>query len=193
VTSRAGEESRRVEAGRVGRPHGLDGSFYVTGARPRLLELGATLTVAGRTASVTRRAGTDARPIIRVQGVADRDAALELRGAALVASSGELPELGEGEWWAHELEGCEVYDGARRVGTVSRLLEFPSCEALEVRRSGGAGELLVPLVKEAVRRVSIGERRIEVDVSFIEEPSAARPPPRRAESARRSMARRRGD
>jgi 16S rRNA processing protein RimM len=166
-----GEESRTVEAGRVGRPHGLDGSFYVTGARPRLLELDATLTVGGRTAAVTRRAGTDAKPIIRLQGVTDRDAALALRGQALLASSAALPALGEGEWWAHELEGCEVRDGPRLVGTVSRLLEFPSCEALEVRRPGGEGELLVPLVKEAVRRVSVGERRIEIDASFIEGPT----------------------
>jgi 16S rRNA processing protein RimM len=176
VTSPADEAPRTVEAGRVGRPHGLDGSFYVTRARPRLLERGAVLSVAGRPATVERRAGTDARPIIRLVGVSDREAALALRGEALVAASAALPELAEGEWWAHELEGCEVRDGERLVGTVSRLLEFPSCEALEVRRTGGEGELLVPLVKEAVRRVSVGERRIDVDVSFIEGPPAGGPP-----------------
>jgi 16S rRNA processing protein RimM len=193
VTSRAGEQAPTVEAGRVGRPHGLDGSFYVTGARPRLLDLGATLSVGGRTAAVTRRAGTDARPIIRLQGVSDRDAALALRGQALVTRSVALPALGEGEWWAHELEGCEVHDGARLVGTVSRLLEFPSCEALEVRRVGEGGELLVPLVKEAVRRVSVGERRIDVDLSFLEEPSGARPPRGRAGAGERTGAGRSGD
>ena len=35
-----------------------------------------------------------------------------------------------------ELEGCAVMDGDYRVGgVVSRLLELPSCEALEVRRN----------------------------------------------------------
>jgi 16S rRNA processing protein RimM len=193
VTSRAGEESRTVEAGRVGRPHGLDGSFYVTGARPRLLEVGAELSVGGRTASVNRRAGTDARPIIRLDGVADREAALALRGAALIAGSDALPELGEGEWWAHELEGCEVRDGSRLVGTVSRLLEFPSCEVLEVRRAGGEGELLVPLVKDAIRRVSVGERLIEIDASFLEGATPERPPRRRKAGDRRMGAGGRGD
>jgi 16S rRNA processing protein RimM len=193
VSSPAGEASRIVEAGRVGRPHGLDGSFYVTRARPRLLEQGAVLSVAGRPATVERRAGTDARPIIRLAGVSDREAALALRGEALVSSSGALPELAEGEWWAHELEGCEVRDGERLVGTVSRLLEFPSCEALEVRRAGGEGELLVPLVKEAVRGVSVGERRIDVDVSFIEEPSGGGPPRERAAGGRASSGGRSGD
>jgi 16S rRNA processing protein RimM len=193
VSSRAGEESRTVEAGRVGRPHGLDGSFYVTGARAHLLEVGAELSVGGRIASVTRRAGTDARPIIRLGGVADREAALALRGAALIATSDALPQLGEGEWWAHELEGCEVRDGRRLVGTVSRLLEFPSCEALEVRRAGGEGELLVPLVKDAVRRVSVGERRIEIDASFLDEPSAQRPAPGRSAGDRATGGSARGD
>ena len=34
------ETSGTLSAGRVGRPHGLDGSFYVTRPRARLLELG---------------------------------------------------------------------------------------------------------------------------------------------------------
>ncbi len=39
--------SQSMSAGRVGRAHGLDGSFYVTGARPRLLTLGTAVTVDG--------------------------------------------------------------------------------------------------------------------------------------------------
>ena len=37
-------EAPPLQAGRVGRPHGLDGSFYVTRARARLLALGSTVT-----------------------------------------------------------------------------------------------------------------------------------------------------
>jgi 16S rRNA processing protein RimM len=69
-----------LEAGRVGRPHGLDGSFYVTGPRPRLLALGTTVTVAGESFEIVRRAGTDRRPILRLRGVEDRSAAEALRG-----------------------------------------------------------------------------------------------------------------
>ena len=55
----------------MGRAHGLDGSFYVTARAPRLLALGREVTVGGRAAAIVRRAGTDARPIVRLEGVED--------------------------------------------------------------------------------------------------------------------------
>ncbi len=169
-----------LAAGRVGRAHGLDGSFYVTRPRARVLELGAAVTVAGRTDTIVRVAGTEQRPIVRLAGVADREAAEALRGMELTVDGGELPALEDGEWWAHELEGCAVLDGERLLGTVSRLIELPSCEALEVRGARG-GELLVPMVKDAIRTIAPAQRRIEVNSDFLgltgtagEEPRARR-------------------
>ena len=63
----------RLPAGRVGRPHGLDGSFYVTEARPALLAVGATVMVEGRELRITRRAGADARPIVALEGASRRN------------------------------------------------------------------------------------------------------------------------
>jgi 16S rRNA processing protein RimM len=156
-----------LEAGRVGRPHGLDGSFYVTGARPRLLA-GEEVTVAGRARRIVRRAGVAERPIMRLEGIEDRSAAQALRGETLSVALAQAPALGEGEWWAHELEECEVLDGTKRVGTVSGLLELPSCEVLRVRREEG-GELLVPMVRDAVRDVDVAARRIDVSLAFLGE------------------------
>jgi 16S rRNA processing protein RimM len=172
-----GNRSRTVPAGRVGRAHGLDGSFYVTGPRPRLLALGRPVTVGGRTANVTRRAGTDEHPIVRLEGIEDRAAAEAVRELELTVELADAPELGEGEWWASELEGCEVLDGERHVGIVVRLVELPSCEALQVRLAApdtdavadSDGELLVPMVHAAIRRIDVAQRRIDVDMSFLEE------------------------
>jgi 16S rRNA processing protein RimM len=104
-----------------------------------------------------------------LEGIQDRAAADALRGKALTVQELEVPALAEGEWWAHELEGCAVVDGDYRVGTVSRLVELPSCEALEVRREQGGEPLLVPMVKDAIRRVSVSEGQIEVDLGFLGE------------------------
>ncbi len=157
-------------AGRVGRAHGLDGSFYVTGARPRLLTLGVHVTVgADESAEIVRRAGTEKRPIVRLAGTDDRTAAEALRGQTLTVADADLPELGEGEYWAHELEGCRIVDGARQVGVVARLVELPSCEALEVSVEGSGSELvLVPMVKDAIRSIDVGAGRIDVDMGFVE-------------------------
>jgi 16S rRNA processing protein RimM len=156
-----------LSAGRVGRAHGLDGSFYVTRAKPRLLSAGAIVEVGGKAMAIVRRAGTDKRPIVRLEGLTGRPAAEELRGLELTVEAGEAPALGEGEWWAHELEGCEVRDGERVIGTVTRLIELPSCEALEVRAAAGGATLLVPMVRDAIRTVEPEHRRIEIDASFL--------------------------
>jgi 16S rRNA processing protein RimM len=160
-----------VHAGRVGRAHGLDGSFYVTQPRPALLGAGRTLLVHGRPATIERRAGTDARPIVRLEGCRDRDAAEALRGADLHVPRGDAPALEEDEFWPEELEGCTVHDGPREVGTVRALRALPSCEVLEVERPG-APDLLVPLIRDAVRAVDLDARRIDVDLVFLDEEPA---------------------
>jgi 16S rRNA processing protein RimM len=157
-----------LSAGRVGRPHGLDGSFYVTGARPALLDVGATVLVAGRALEILARKGTDDRPILRLAGADDRAAADALRGQDLLVERAAAPELEQDEYWAEDLVGCTVAGGGRELGVVRRLAELPSCEVLEVARPDG-GELLVPLVRDAIVSVDIARRRIEVDVAFLGE------------------------
>jgi ribosomal 30S subunit maturation factor RimM len=60
-------------------------------------------------------------------------------------------------------------DGERRVGAVRRLVALPSVEVLEVKRDDGGGELLVPLVRDAVRDVDVERKRIDVDLRFLGE------------------------
>jgi 16S rRNA processing protein RimM len=122
--------------------------------------------VAGASREVVRRAGTDARPILRLGGCEDRGAAEALRGEELRVARVDAPALEPGEYWAEELEGCRVHDGEVVVGVVRRLVALPSCEALEVARDGDA-DLLVPLVRDAVRTVDTTARRIDVDLRFL--------------------------
>lgn len=146
---------RQVTAGRVGRPHGLDGSFHVTHAAEQLEE-GTEVEIAGRATVVERRAGTAERPIIRVRGVADRDAAGELRGEPLLVPAGELEE---GEFLIDDLVGCRVPG----IGEVVRVVPAPSCDLLEV----GSDRILIPFISDAVKRVDTGARLIEVDRAFL--------------------------
>jgi len=157
-----------LPAGRIGRAHGLDGSFHVTRPRPALLVLGGRIRIGEREAQVTRRAGTDERPIVRVSGISRREEVEALRGADLLCPRAEARALGNDEWWAEDLEGCRVVDGERPVGVVRRLVGLPSCEVLEVERSG-AGDLQIPMVRDAIRRVDVAAGVIDVDVAFLGE------------------------
>ena len=154
---------RFLEAGRVGRAHGLDGSFHVTGPRPRLLTLGMPTDLG----EIVRRVGTDEKPVIRLDGCETREAAEALHARPLRVALHDAPELDAGEWWAHELEGLAVTDGDKAVGTVRRMLELPSVEVLEVERADGS-ELLVPMVGDAIRSLDVAERRVDVDLGFLD-------------------------
>jgi 16S rRNA processing protein RimM len=153
-------------AGRVGRPHGLDGSFYVSDPTPQLLTAGRTVLATGQEREIIRRAGTDERPIVRLAEIEDRPSAEALRGEELLCPRDAAPELDEDEWWAEDLAGCRVIVAGRAVGQVNQLVALPSCEALAVGLGDGE-EVLVPLVSDAVRRVDIERGEIEVDLDFV--------------------------
>jgi 16S rRNA processing protein RimM len=153
-----------LEAGRVGRPHGLDGSFYVTRPSPDIpIAEGASVDVAGETRRIVRRAGTDEAPIVRLDGSSSREDAEALRGTPLLLAEADVPPLEADEFWAHELAGCRVVDGDREVGEVARMIVLPSCEALEV------GDRLIPLVRDAIRSIDRDARVIDVDLRFLGE------------------------
>jgi 16S rRNA processing protein RimM len=171
-------------AGIVGRPHGLDGSVHVAQPRVALLDEGRELRVNGRADRVVRRAGTDSRPIIRLASCSSRNDAELLRGRELFVSRREAPPLEEDEWWPEELEGCRVVDGDREVGVVRALRALPSCEVLEVVRDR-AGDLLVPLIRDAVRTVDVDARVVDVDLAFLgEDADPVDAPPRRSRPRR---------
>jgi 16S rRNA processing protein RimM len=137
-----------VTAGRVGRPHGRDGSFYVD--RPQHpLPVEATVLVRERAHTIERRAGTDERPLIRLSQVDDPGA---LRGELLLVDE----ELGEGEWLARDLVGSMVPGRGR----VRRVLDGPSCSVLELEDG-----TLVPFVSDAIR--SIGDGEILLNEDFL--------------------------
>jgi 16S rRNA processing protein RimM len=158
-----------LRAGIVGRPHGLDGSFHVAGAVAGLLDVGVEVQIDGIPRRIDRMAGHERRLILRVEGSDGRAGAEQLRGHEILVSRDQAPPLEEDEWWATDLEGCRVRDGDREVGVVARLLALPSCEVLEVTRPGDSPELLVPLIRDAVRDVDLDKQVIDVDLRFLGE------------------------
>ena len=127
-----------VTAGRVGKPHGLDGSFYVDGAEHELPE-GTSIVLRDRPFVVERRAGTDHRPLVRLSGVGDP---ASVRGELMLVEA----ELSEGEWLAADLMRCTVPGHGRVV----RVVDAPSCSVLELEDGK-----LVPFVSDAIRSIRV--------------------------------------
>jgi 16S rRNA processing protein RimM len=149
-----------VRVGTVGRPHGLDGTFVVEGPCGWYgFGVGARLLVAGRPAGVRRRAGTDLRPLVALEGHVDRDAAEALRGAALELPRGALPDLEEDSWFRFDLIGCVAVAGGRELG---RVVDVEDGVAHDVLVLDDPGPTRIPFVAALVPTVDVPARRVEV-------------------------------
>jgi 16S rRNA processing protein RimM len=154
-------DSELVPVGRVGKPHGLDGGFFVEGAseRDQVFAEGATLYAAGEPATVVAsRHGSGGRPVIRL------DRSVE-RGAELAVERATLPRLEEeDEYYVFQLVGLHVEEeGGRALGRVREVLEYPGHDVLEL--DSGAS---LPLVEACVRKVDLTSGRIVVAVGFVD-------------------------
>jgi 16S rRNA processing protein RimM len=153
--------SELVSVGRVGRPHGLDGGFFVEGASERqdVFAEGATLHAGGEPAIVVAsRHGSGGRPVIRL----DREVG---RGTELAVLRETLPSLtDEDEFYVFQLVGLSVVEeGGRLLGRVREVLEYPGNDVLEL--DSGAS---LPLVEACVQQVDLAGGRIVVAVGFAD-------------------------
>jgi 16S rRNA processing protein RimM len=85
-----------------------------------------------------------------------------LRGATLLLPRGEAAPLEDDEVFQHELVGMRVRAGEAEVGTVRGFYELPSGFLLEVRVGGGK-DVLVPFVRDVVRRVDREARVVQIE------------------------------
>jgi 16S rRNA processing protein RimM len=162
-----------LSVGRVGRAHGLDGSFHVTQPRERVLGGLTALILDGVELPIVRHDGTASRPILRLEGIETREAVDALRGTDLWMRRADAPPLEEDEWYAEDLIGCRVVDGETAIGVVVKLLPYPSCDLLEVQRPEShpahPKALWVPLIGDAVRTVDLAAQTIDINATFLGE------------------------
>jgi 16S rRNA processing protein RimM len=146
-----------VVVGRVGKSHGLDGSFVVENASEthERFAAGATLLVDGAEATVVGSKQARGRPVIRL------DRRVE-RGAQLAVPRDALEPTSEDEFYVFQLVGLEVSEeGGRLLGTVADVAPGVANDVLELD-SG----LLLPMVEECVLSVDLDIGRILVAPGF---------------------------
>lgn len=146
-----------ITVGRVGKPHGLDGSFVVEDAseEPERFAVGAQLFVDGEAAEVVASKQARGRPVIRL----DRRVA---RGAELSIPRETLAPTGDDEYYVFQLVGLRVVEeGGALLGTVTDVAPGVANDVLELD-SG----LALPMVEDCVREVDLDGRKIVVVPGF---------------------------
>jgi 16S rRNA processing protein RimM len=153
------DRAETVTVGRVGKSHGLDGSFVVENASEaqERFEVGAELIVEGEPAKVVARRHARGRPVIRLDRRVPRGAPLEGQREALAPP-------GEDEYYVFQLVGLRVQeDGGDDLGTVTDVLPGVANDVLELD-SG----IALPMVEDCVRDVDLAAGRILVAPGFSE-------------------------
>ena len=149
----------RIRIGKVGRPHGVDGAFFVEqpSDAPRWGKTGARFLAGGRAVEVVAHRRSSGRPVIKLDPPAERGALLEVERA-------DLPPTGEHEYYVFQLVGLEVVEETGRVlGTVKAVSPGVANDVLELD-SG----VLLPMVEECVRSIDLQRGRIDVALGFAD-------------------------
>jgi 16S rRNA processing protein RimM len=154
---RHGAGAGRVAIGKVGRPHGIDGAFFVEqpSEDARWWKTGARFLAGSVPVEVVAHRTSSGRPVIKVEPAVERGVLLEVDRV-------DLPATAEDEYYAFELLGLEVVEETgRALGTVASVTPGVANDVLELD-SG----VLLPMVEDCIRAVDVAGGRIEVAEGF---------------------------
>jgi len=151
---------RLVPVAEIARAHGIQGEvrLKVYHEESDLLAHRPTLRMRmpdgeERSTTITSLRNANKAVLVRLVGVADRNAAEALRGAVLLVPRDEFPPLDDGEFYACDIEGARaVLTSGEDVGRVQGLASYPTCEVLVIER-GDQGTIEVPLLDQFVEAV----------------------------------------
>jgi 16S rRNA processing protein RimM len=159
----------QVTVGRIGRPHGIRGDVVV-GVRTDEPELrfakGSRLDTDPVGIGPLVVAGTkwhSGELLVRFEGIGDRDAAAELRGAWLFVDSALIaPPADPDEFRDADLVGLSVRTvSGTEVGTVDDVLH--SGQDVLVIKAAGRGDIMVPFVLPLVPEVNVKSGFLVID------------------------------
>lgn len=173
-----------INIGKIGSSVGLKGEVRVTLYSPDSDNLKEGKVLLLKLASKTRELKCSGvrlqkdRPVIRLEGITDRNMADELRGMEIFIRGDQLEELAEGEHYVRDIVGYRVVDLAsgREIGHLKDVIQNTAQSILEVERSadeetGGSGNavkrsgnILIPAVDAFLKRIDDDNEVIEVEL-----------------------------
>ncbi len=101
--------------------------------------------------------------LLRLAGIADVDAAEELRGEQVWIPASELTPLHEGQFYLHDVVGLRVqHVNGQSLGVVTDVVSTGASELFVIRDPQGK-EVLLPVVKSFVKQIDLAQGVVLVD------------------------------
>jgi 16S rRNA processing protein RimM len=158
-----------VLIGIFGAPHGVRGDLRLKSFTADPQSVGDYGPVRATDGTVYRlnvlRPLKDDLVIVRVDGIADRDAAARLTNIKLYVSRSALPAADEDEFYQTDLVGLTVIaraDGAL-LGHIKAVVDFGAGDLLEITRAEGGEPVLLPFTRAFVPEIDIAAGRVWVE------------------------------
>lgn len=136
---------------------------------PRRFAIGSELQIEGEATprQIISVEGTPRPRAIGLAGIESRDDAEAVIGRYLET---DAPDLPEGSWYWHQLEGLTVTDEADLViGRLAEVFRAGGAEVYRVEREG-ADDLLVPALRRLVLSVDLEAGRMVLSADALEPP-----------------------
>ena len=153
-------EVKEIIVGKVGAARGLDGTLKIiplTDFEGRFDDL-KQISVGGKVFGVEEVKHIGGQIFMKFAGVDSRESARALTNKFLTVDRKDAAPLDDGEFYIFDVIGCEVFDGEKRLGTVTNVLKTGSNDVFEVD-----GNVLIPALKSVVRSIDIAAQKILVD------------------------------
>ena len=100
--------------------------------------------------------------LITFNEVADMNQAEALKGYFVQLPEADLKPLPEGRYYIYQLIGLQVYEGQTCYGTLIEVLQPGSNDVYVVQDAGTKEEILVPALKDVIKKVDVVNGRMEV-------------------------------
>ncbi|MBQ6131336.1 MAG: 16S rRNA processing protein RimM [Selenomonadaceae bacterium] len=154
------QSAAEIIIGKIGAARGLDGTVKIiplTDFEGRFDGL-EKISVGGKIFHVESVKHIGGQLFMKFAGVDSREGARALTNKFLTVDRADAAPLDDGEFYTFDIIGCEVFDGDKKLGTVTNVLKTGSNDVFEVD-----GNILIPALKSAVQSIDFAAKKILVN------------------------------
>ncbi len=159
-------KKEKIELGKVVKAVGIKGEVKLLSYSddPYRFNRLKTILVGELETSVNKVRVKDRQPIVKLEGIEDRNRAEELIGSPVFMWAEDLEKLPKGQYYIRDLIGSFVYD--KKLGYIGKVEEVYTDRPQQLYRLSSTeyGEVFFPWVKDFIISVDLEKKEINVDL-----------------------------